>query len=153
MKREIIPAARIAQAIYLLRGQKVMLDSDLAALCGVQTRALNQAVKRNADRFPEDFVFTLSRQEIGRVSQIVTSSSALKFSKQVHAFTEQGAAMLSSVLNSERVRVAHASRVWVSASRRNELSCRPVSRLTLQQSPQWRDAIANTRDACATQSP
>ena len=102
MKREIIPVARIAQSIHLLRGQKVMLDSDLAALYGVQTRALNQAVKRNANRFPEDFVFTLSRQEIGRISQIVTSSSGLKFSKQVHAFTEQGVAMLSSVLKSER---------------------------------------------------
>ena len=102
MKRHIIPAARIVQSIHLLRGQKVMLDCDLAALYGVETRILNQAVKRNADRFPKDFVFTLSREEIGRISQIVTSSSGLKFSKQVHAFTEQGEAMLSSVLKSER---------------------------------------------------
>ncbi len=102
MKREVIPAARIDQSIHLLRGQKVMLDRDLAALYGVETRTLNQAVKRNTDRFPEDFAFTLTREEIGRISQIVTSSSGLKFSKQVRAFTEQGVAMLSSVLNSER---------------------------------------------------
>lgn len=102
MKREIIPAARIAQSIHLLRGQKVMLDRDLAALYGVATRVLNQAVKRNAGRFPDDFAFTLTREEIGRISQIVTSSSGLKFSKQVRAFTEQGVAMLSSVLSSER---------------------------------------------------
>jgi hypothetical protein len=101
MKREVIPAARIDQSIHLLRGQKVMLDRDLAALYGVETRTLNQAVKRNTDRFPEDFAFTLTREEIGRISQIVTSSG-LKFSKQVRAFTEQGVAMLSSVLNSER---------------------------------------------------
>ena len=79
-----------------------MLDRDLAALYGVETRVLNQAVKRNAGRFPDDFAFTLTREEIGRISQIVTSSSGLKFSKQVRAFTEQGLAMLSSVLNSER---------------------------------------------------
>ena len=85
-----------------MRGQKILLDRDLAILYGVETRALNQAVKRNADRFPNDFVFTLSREEIGRISQIVTSSAGLKFSKQVRAFTEQGVAMLSSVLNSER---------------------------------------------------
>jgi hypothetical protein len=102
MKSQIIPAAQIAQSIHLLRGQKVMLDRDLAALYGVETRVLNQAVKRNAARFPDDFVFTLTREEIGRISQFVTSLSALKFSKKVRAFTEQGVAMLSSVLNSER---------------------------------------------------
>ena len=102
MKRDIIPLERITQRILYLRGQKVLLDRDLAALYGVETRALNQAVKRNSVRFPEDFVFTLSRQEIGRISQSVTSSSGLKFSKRVRAFTEEGVAMLSSVLNSER---------------------------------------------------
>jgi hypothetical protein len=101
-KKEIIPLQRVAQQILLLRGERVLLDRDLATLYGVQTRALNQAVKRNANRFPADFVFLLSREEIGRISQIVTSSSGLKFSKQVRAFTEQGVAMLSSVLKSER---------------------------------------------------
>ena len=102
MSKEIIPIERIAQRILSLRGERVLLDRDLAALYGVETRALNQAVKRNANRFPGDFVFLLSRDEIGRISQIVTSSSGLKFSKQVRAFTEQGVAMLSSVLKSER---------------------------------------------------
>ena len=102
MSKEMIPIERIAQRILSLRGERVLLDRDLAALYGVETRALNQAVKRNANRFPGDFVFLLSRDEIGRISQIVTSSSGLKFSKQVRAFTEQGVAMLSSVLKSER---------------------------------------------------
>ena len=102
MSKEIIPIERISQSILNLREQRVMLDRDLAALYGVETRVLNQAVKRNADRFPDDFVFTLSRTEIARISQSVTSSSRLKFSKHVRAFTEEGVAMLSSVLNSER---------------------------------------------------
>jgi ORF6N domain len=102
MNKEIVPIGQIAQSILVLRGQRVMLDRDLAALYGVETRALNQAVKRNSDRFPEDFVFTLSREEIQRISQTVTSSARLKFSKQVRAFTEQGVAMLSSVLKSDR---------------------------------------------------
>jgi hypothetical protein len=102
MSREIIPLEQIARKILYLRNQKVLLDRDLAALYGVETRALNQAVKRNTDRFPDDFVFTLSREEIARISQFVTSSAQLKFSKRVRAFTEQGVAMLSSILNSER---------------------------------------------------
>lgn len=102
MKKEIVSVAQIAQSIYFLRGHRVMLDRDLAMLYGVATRVLNQAVKRNLVRFPDDFAFALSRDEIERISQSVTSSSGLKFSKQVRAFTEQGVAMLSSVLKSER---------------------------------------------------
>jgi hypothetical protein len=102
MGKQIIPIERIAQKILYVRRQKVILDRDLAALYGVETRALNQAVKRNSDRFPDDFVFQLSREEIERISQTVISSSGLKFAKQVRVFTEQGVAMLSSVLNSER---------------------------------------------------
>ena len=102
MSKEIIPVERNAQRILVLRGQEVLLDRDLAALYGVETRVINQAVKRNKDRFPGDFTFTLSRNEIERISQIVTSSSRLKFSKQVRAFNEQGVAMLSSVLKSDR---------------------------------------------------
>ncbi len=96
-----IPAERIEKAILLIRGQKVILDKDLALLYGVETRALNQAVQRNIKRFPMDFMFSLTREEIMGISQTVTSS-ALKYSKRVHAFTEQGVAMLSSVLKSER---------------------------------------------------
>jgi len=103
----LIPAERIEQSILLIRGQKVMLDRDLAQLYGVETRVLNQAVRRNIDRFPEDFMFSLTREEIMRISQIVISSGhpgvkTLKFSKNVMAFTEHGVAMLSSVLNSPR---------------------------------------------------
>ncbi len=104
--KELIPLELIEKRIYLVRGQKVMLDRDLAELYGVETRALNQAVRRNIDRFPDDFVFALDREEIERISQIVISSAGrkdtLKFSKNVLVFTEQGVAMLSSVLNSKR---------------------------------------------------
>ena len=96
-----IPVERIEKAILLVRGQKVMLDKDLAVLYGVETRVLNQAVRRNIKRFPLDFMFELTREEIMRISQIVISSE-IKYSRRVHAFTEQGVAMLSSVLNSER---------------------------------------------------
>ncbi len=130
----LIPATRIERRILLLRGQKVMLDFDLAELYGVQAKVLNQAVKRNSERFPEDFVFRLTKEETllvmrtetGNSSQSVTSpnetvvkptgSSALNWSQSVtssrmkhrglayrpYAFTEQGVAMLSSVLGSRR---------------------------------------------------
>jgi len=99
--RLTIPIERVQQVIYLIRGQKVMLDKDLARLYGVETRVLNQAVRRNADRFPADFMFELTREEIMRMSQFVISSE-LKFSKKVFAFTQEGVAMLSSVLRSDR---------------------------------------------------
>jgi hypothetical protein len=97
----LIPVERIEKAIYLIRGEKVMLDRDLAELYEVETRVLNQAVGRNRDRFPADFAFELTREEIMGISQIVTSSN-LRFSKRVTVFTEQGVAMLSSVLRSKR---------------------------------------------------
>lgn len=93
---------RIEGKILLLRRQKVMLDRDLAALYQVETRALNQAVKRNADRFPADFMFELTRAEIRNISQSVICSRTLKHSSRTYAFTEQEVAMLSSVLNSPR---------------------------------------------------
>ena len=96
-----IPVERIEKSIYLIRGEKVMLDRDLAELYGVETRVLNQSVRRNLERFPSDFMFELTRDEIVGISQFVTSSN-LKFSKRVSVFTEQGVAMLSSVLRSKR---------------------------------------------------
>lgn len=107
METHIVPAEFVEQKIYLARGHKVMLDRDLAELYGVETRVLNQAVRRNIERFPEDFMFSLTREEIMRISQIVTSSSqegsgTLKYSKSVMAFTEYGIAMLSSVVNSSK---------------------------------------------------
>ncbi len=93
----------VESRIFTLRGQRVMLDSDLADLYGVETKVLLQAVKRNADRFPDDFMFLLSEQEVARLrSQIVTSKG--RGGRRTHpiAFTEQGVAMLSSVLRSDR---------------------------------------------------
>ena len=89
----------IVRKIYLVRGEKVMLDRDLAELYQVETRVLNQAVRRNIDRFPSDFMFALTREEIRRISQFVIS---LKYSNNVLAFNEKGVAMLSSVLNSKK---------------------------------------------------
>ncbi len=103
--RALIPVERIEQAIYLVRGQKVMFDFDLAALYGVATKALIQAVKRNRERFPADFMFQLSKREMENWrSHFVTSNPAAKMGlrRPPYAFTEQGVAMLSSVLNSKR---------------------------------------------------
>ncbi len=101
----LIPHERIVSHILLLRGQKVMLDCDLAALYGVPTKALNQAVRRNLDRFPADFMFQLSSEEAGILrSQIVTSKSDARGGRRYlpFAFTEQGVAMLSTVLKSKQ---------------------------------------------------
>ena len=101
----IIPVERIAAQIYLIRGVSVMLDYDLAELYGAPTKALNQAVTRNSERFPEDFMFRLSRQEIEAVnqSQIVTGSQKHRDPRYPpRAFTQEGVAMLSSVLRSKR---------------------------------------------------
>ena len=88
-KTAIVPFERIASVIHVIRGQKVMLDRDLAVLYGVETRALNQAVKRNIGRFPSDFMLRLNRDEIMRISQSVTSSPNLRFSKRVAAFIQE----------------------------------------------------------------
>lgn len=101
----LIPAERIERAILLIRGQKVLLDSDLAELYGVETRTLVQAVKRNLARFPADFMFQLTKDELQNWrSHFVTSNPAAKMGlrRPPYAFTEQGVAMLSSVLRSER---------------------------------------------------
>ncbi len=92
----------IEQAIHVVRGQRVMLDADLARLYGVTTAALNQAVKRNADRFPEDFAFQVTSQEFtSLISQIVISKTGRGGrQKRPWVFTEHGVAMLSSVLKS-----------------------------------------------------
>jgi hypothetical protein len=124
MSKKIIPTARIAESIYFLGGQKVLLDFDLAALYGVATKVLNQAVKRNRERFPDDFMFRLTAEEATILrSQIVISNPQdvddqlakqnrsqfvtgflkhRELRSRPYASTEQGVAMLSSVLNSER---------------------------------------------------
>jgi len=99
----LIPADRIEQGIYLLRGEKVMLSTDLASLYQVAPRALVQAVKRNRGRFPKDFMFQLTTDEFQNLkSQIVTSSWGGLRRATPYAFTEQGVAMLSSDLTSKR---------------------------------------------------
>ena len=99
---DIVPVERIASKIYMIRQVKVMLDRDLAELYGVETKVLKQAVKRNMKRFPSDFMFELSKEEFTNLrSQIVTSSwGGARYLPM--AFTEQGVAMLSSVLRSRR---------------------------------------------------
>ena len=99
----IIPKERIKQRIYLLRGEKIMLSTDLASLYQVAPRVLVQAVKRNIERFPDDFMFQLTTDEFDILkSQIVTSSWGGLRRATPYAFTEQGVAMLSSVLRSKR---------------------------------------------------
>lgn len=101
-KRSLRPAERIERSIFVLRGEKVILDADIAELYGVQTKVLVQAVKRNLDRFPPDFMFQLTPEEADNLrSQSVTSSWGGRRSLP-YAFSEQGVAMLSSVLRSER---------------------------------------------------
>ena len=100
-----VPIELIERRIYLIRGRKVMIDSDLADLYQVPTKAFNQAVKRNLDRFPEDFMFQLNKDELENWrSQIVTSKPAAKMAlrRPPYAFTEHGVTMLSSVLKSRR---------------------------------------------------
>jgi ORF6N domain-containing protein len=98
----MLPAERIERAILILRGERVMLDLDIALLYGVETRTLVQAMKRNLDRFPPDFMFQLKPQEVENLrSQFVISSWGGR-RYLPYAFTEQGVAMLSSVLRSER---------------------------------------------------
>ena len=97
-----VPLELIERRIYVIRGLKVMLDADLAALYRVSTKAFNQAVKRNLDRFPRDFMFRLSAEESNR-SQTVTGTQKHRDPRYLpYAFTEHGVAMLSSVLNSDQ---------------------------------------------------
>lgn len=103
MSTALIPRETIESKIYFIRGKKIMLDSDLAELYGVMTGTLNQAIKRNKERFPEDFMFQLTKEEKDEVITNCDNLKKLKFSPSLpYAFTEQGVAMLSSVLNSKR---------------------------------------------------
>lgn len=102
-KTSLIPTERIERSILLLRGQKVMLDSDLAELYGVETKALNRAVKRNIARFPEDFMFQLTKEEYDSLRfQFGTLKRGQHPKYLPHVFTQEGVAMLSSVLSSEK---------------------------------------------------
>jgi phage regulator Rha-like protein len=100
----IIPSERIVSKIYIIRNRKVMIDRDLAGLYGVTTGNLNLAVRRNIKRFPEDFMFQMTKEEMKNwILQFATSNSTkMGLRKSPYVFTEQGVAMLSSVLNSDR---------------------------------------------------
>ena len=101
--REVILVEQIEPRILVIRGLKVILDSDLAELYGTTTRSLNQAVKRNAERFPSDFMFPLTAVEKGEVITNCDHLASLKFSSRLpHAFTEHGAIMVAGVLNTPR---------------------------------------------------
>lgn len=97
----IIPDELVLNKIYLIRGQKVMLDRDLADLYQVETRTLNQAVRRNNNRFPKDFMFQLSEKEFENWKShfVISNSEKMALRKRPLAFTEQGVSMLSGVLN------------------------------------------------------
>lgn len=103
-EKKLIPQVIIEQKIFLIRGKKVMLDNDLAVLYGVETKALKRAVKRNMDRFPEDFMFQLSKEEGDAFSryQFGTLKRGQNIKYMPYVFTEQGVAMLSGILNSKR---------------------------------------------------
>lgn len=102
MRNEMIEIERLALVIHRIRGAKVILDRDLAELYGVETRALKQAVRRNRERFPEDFMFVLTKEELSawRSQNVMSKEEAMGLRHLPMAFTEQGVAMLSSVLRS-----------------------------------------------------
>ncbi|MGI9115964.1 MAG: DNA-binding protein [Chthoniobacterales bacterium] len=102
MKKGIVPIAQITRTILLLRGEKVLLDADLAQLYGVTTGNLNKAVSRNRDRFPRDFMFRITSDEARLIFQFGRSKGRGGRRKLPYVFTEQGVAMLSSVLRSAR---------------------------------------------------
>ena len=130
MSKEIIPVERIAHLIFVFRKQKVMLDSDLATLYGVSTGHLNRAVKRNPDRFPPDFMFQLSLEEVHFLKcqfGISKPSRGGRRRSRPFVFTEQGVAMLSSVLNSERSGERTRLACWRWRPRHRELFLPPSS--------------------------
>jgi hypothetical protein len=102
MSSELLPLEAITQRIVLIRGQKVLLDADLAALYGVETRRLNEQVRRNLDRFPEDFIFEVTNEEVANLKSHFATSSWGGRRKLPLAFTEHGAIMAATVLKSPR---------------------------------------------------
>ena len=137
MGKEVLPIERISRAILVICGQRMMLDSDLAALYGVTTGNLNKAVKRNPERFPTDFTFQLNAQEVANLKFQFGISSWGGRRRLPYAFTEQGVAMLSSVLNSERAGERTRLGCWRWRLRHRELF--------LQPSPSVFDVLSGSR--------
>lgn len=125
----------IQSKIYEIRGQKVMLDRDLAEMYGVLTKALNQAVKRNSDRFPEDFMFQLTNEETQNWKSQIVTSNAIKMGvrRNPYAFTELGVAMLSSVLNSKTAIQINMGIMRAFVTIRQIVLTPPVDRVSLLQ--------------------
>ena len=127
----LVAEQKVLNKIYVIRGEKVMLDKDLSAMYGVETKQLKRQVKRNIDRFPKDFMFVLTKRELENLrSQIGTSSwGGLRYMPM--AFTEQGVAMLSSILNSKTaievniriIRCSQASNIHLPIKRYSYTTC------------------------------
>lgn len=135
MPKEIIPQEILESKILIMRGHKVMLDRDLAVLYGVETKALNRAVRRNFDRFPGDFMFKLRNSEADALSRC--QSGALKRGGNIkyapYVFTENGVAMLSSVLNSKRAVAVNIQIMRTFAKLRELLNTRADLRRKLEE--------------------
>ncbi len=128
----VIPDELVISKIYVIREQKVMLDSDLAELYKVETRVLNQAVQRNLNRFPKDFMFHLSKKEFENLKSQIVISSWGGARKLPFAFTEQGVAMLSGVLNSDIAIKVHVQIIRVFAKMKAHLLTHKDILLTLE---------------------
>ncbi len=157
---EIIPSERIIGQIYLLRGRKAMIDRDLAGLYRVPTKVLNQTVRRNLTRFPEDFMFQLTSEEFNNWrSQIVTSNSErMGLRHPPLAFTEQGVAMLSSVLRSERAIQVNIQIIRTFTKMRemlteNEFLRRKIEALELQYDEQFKIVFDALRKMLTDEEP
>jgi hypothetical protein len=134
---QIVPQQEnLAKLVFLVRGEKVLLDADLAMLYGVATKVLNQAVKRNLDRFPADFMFQLTAEEWESMRSQFVTASRRNVGALPYAFTEQGVAMLSSVLRSQRAVEVNIPimRTFVQLRLRNPdaLTCCPIHHPTHQ---------------------
>ena len=153
----LIPVERIARCIYLIRGKKVMIDSDLAALYQVETFNLNKAVKRNAARFPEDFMFQLSKEEADNLTFQNGIASWGGRRTPPYAFTEQGVAMLSSVLRSRRAAEVNIAimRTFVQLRRlmdTNRDLARKVEALEKKYDEQFADVFAVIKELVAPEA-
>jgi hypothetical protein len=150
---------QVAGAILFMRGQRVILDSDIAALYGVQVKTLVQAVKRNPERFPSDFMFQLKKQEVARLrSQSVTSNGRGGRRYAPYAFTEQGVAMLSSVLRSQRAVCVNIEIMRAFVRLRamlvsNETLARKLAELEAKYDHQFRVVFDAIRELMATPDP
>ena len=153
MKTALLPIERIENRILLVRGQKIMLDADLAALYSVETRVLNQAVKRNLDRFPADFMFQFSAEEFDNWrSQFVMSKPSAKMGlrRAPFAFTEHGALMAASVLNTPRAVEVSLYVVRAFVRLRETLAAHKNLAAKLEELEQKTEALALRHDTLAT---